>query len=187
MLQFSCYSVDTSKCKFVCSDRVNVSLYLVIDGIRSSADICGYLRVRKDEKFFDCHLLSEQIESFDSLIGGLESEEAETRAIQLLSDLWTGGKVFIEERISQEGIYWCDTLVLTDKRMDSVMKLSTSCTLAVYGEVFHGVDDFISYCQTQTDNSSPYVLKRRFIAECEDSFVGNDEKMPMYKLSHMPE
>lgn len=163
-----------SNSQFVCSDGTKVSLLLVIDSIPSSTDICGSLRVIKDDKFFDYHLLSELNENFDSLIKRLLSEEAETRAIQMLSDLWTGGNELIEERISQVGITWCDTLVLTNKRMDSVMKLSSSCTLAVHGELFHGADDFNSYCQNQTENSSPYILKRSFIAECDDCFVGND-------------
>ena len=163
-----------SICEFVCSDGAEVSLHLVIDSIPGSADICGSLRVIKDDKFYAYQLLSELDGNFDSLIRRLLSEEAEARATQLLSDLWTGGNEFIEERILQEGITGCDTLVLTDKRMDSVMKLSSSCTLAIHGELFHGADDFNSYCQNQTDNSSPYILKRSFIAECDDCFVGND-------------
>lgn len=53
--------------------------------------------------------------------------------------------------------------------MDSVVKLSSLCTLGFFGELFHGVNELESYCCSQMENSSPYLLKRSmtvFDADC---------------------
>lgn len=152
--------------EFVCSDGEMVRLYLVqYCSPNKSEDYYLSFKVRKENEYFEYRLTDMNAKHPGTGLNSFRTKEEDDRAITFLSDLWNGGKSYIEHFIKQSGILWCDTLLVTDKRMDSVKKLSSSCTIAIFGEVFHGIEDIESYCHSQTDESSPYILKRTFIKD----------------------
>lgn len=157
-----------SKHQFVCSDEEKVMLYLVQYSFPDHSKDYFSFKVRKENEYFEYQLLNEHDDCSGPCFNCLKTEKVETRAINFLLELWNGGKRYVDDMLNQSGISWCDTLLITDKRLESVKKLSVSCTIAFFGEVFHGIGDIEAYCHAQTDKSSPYLLKRTFISDSND-------------------
>jgi len=148
---------------FECSDKNKVKLYLISDrGPDNNEEI--YFQVDGGNKSFR-YLLCENNDysDFNSYFSIFTTEAVQKRAIKFLFDLWKGGKEFVDIHILNTGFLGCDTMLITAQRMDSVVKLPSSCSLGIWGEVFHGVKDLESYCCSQMEDSSPYLLKRSVI------------------------
>jgi len=148
---------------FVCSDEEKVELSLVVDGIFESNKTGVFFRVGKDNMYFEYLLYKREGKQLEDCEVPYNTDAVRNRAYKFLSDLWQGGKEYVDKNILYEGITRCDTLLVTEQRMDSVVKLSSFCTLGIYGELFHGVSELESYCCSQMASSSPYLLKRSMI------------------------
>lgn len=142
--------------KLVCRDGSEVELDLMID----EGEYCFW--VKYSGRYFELPLCSRPDAGDDrEWFKSMRAEEA--NAVDIMQRITEGGKEYLEQLINEEGILPIRCLIITEKRMDSIMKLPVSCALAAYGQVFHGIRELEEYCAMQEDSSAPYVLKRSHI------------------------
>lgn len=155
-----------------CNDGTRVEVCLMEDSSISDEGRDIYLCFKLDKKFleFPLHCDFKKNDSWFAMM-----KDAEERALDILHEIVDGGKEYLTSQMEINGITWKTALVITEKRMDSVLKLPCSCALSVNGQVFHGVEGIEKYCQEQRDCSSPYILKRCHELPCmeeEDDYLG---------------
>lgn len=96
------------------------------------------------------------------MFSAVQSKEVEDRALKLLNKIVCGGNEYLTTHIEKNGTEWKFSLAITEKRIKNILKLTSSCYVSVYGQVFHGIKEIEKYCKEQIETSSPYILKRCF-------------------------
>lgn len=158
-------------CNLICNDGTRVEVCMMEDASVSNEGRDVYLWVKYDDKFLEFPLYCD----FNMTSWFAMMKDAEERALEILHEIVDGGKVFMTTQIAEKGITWKTTLVITEKRMENVIKLPCSCALSVNGQVFHGIEGLERCCQEQRDGFSPYILKRCHKLPCmeqEDDYLG---------------
>lgn len=159
-------------CNLTCNDGTNVEVCMMLDTAASNEERDVYLWVRHGDKYLEFPLYCD----FNNAEGWFAMmRDAEEIALEVLHEIVDGGKEYLTVKIEVSGITWKTALVITEKRMEDVIKLPCSCALSVNGQVFHGREGIEKYCQEQRDGSSPYILKRCHKLPCmgqEDADLG---------------
>ena len=149
--------------ELVCNDGSKVEL----DLMRDEETYCFW--VKYSGQYFELPLCPSP-GTYDSIEWFMAMRDEEETAIDIMQQIIDGGKEYLEEMIKTEGVLPIRNLIITEKRMDNILKLPVSCALVVYGHVFHGVKELEEYCAMQEDNSAPYVIKRCHIHSEDDYY-----------------
>lgn len=147
-------------CKMNCADGTEVEVSLFIDEDINTEEEREYIRCRLGDNFVEFPIQEKvpNIFWFDEVC----DTDARENALLDLSELLEKDKNQLEQLMIKEGICVQDRIIFTDKGLEKTMKISASSTLAVYGEVLHGVKALDKYCKHQMEDSSPFILKRSF-------------------------
>lgn len=144
-------------CAITCNDGISLEICMIEDTATSKEGRDIYLWIKHGGKFLEYPLYCD----FNKADGWFAiMKDAEERALEVLHEIVEGGKEYLTAQIEINGITWKTALTITEKRMEAVIKLPSSCALSVNGQVFHELEGIEKYCHEQRDGSSPYILKR---------------------------
>lgn len=157
LLRFWACVEPTILCRstFTCTDGTKVWAYLVCD------DGQYFIWIGFGDSYFEFYLcpIPESLDSIEWSFS-MNDQDVKNRTLSILEEVKEGGVSYLQEKMKNEGILTKRSLAITDKRIDSFIKLPISCAISVYGQVLHGVKGLEEYCRMQVEDSSPYILKK---------------------------
>lgn len=160
-----CCTVPFILCRIelTCDDGVMAMVYLVDDWgmLDEGHDIYLWVKFEEEDMFIEFPLCRDY-DKVNNWWALMQDEKVETRALEILGEIVSGGKEYMTSHLEEDGMTWEFALAITDERMDNIVKLPSSCAVSVHGQVFHGIKDIEKYCHEQRNDSSPYILKRCF-------------------------
>ena len=152
-----------ASCNMTCADGAKVEVSLVIDENIATEEAYEYLRIGLGDKFVAFPIL--KMDSKSGWFEQVENEDAKEKALSILTEILEKDQRQLEQLMNKDGICTLDRIVFTDRGMEEPMKVPATSTLAVFGEVLHGVMALDEYCKHQMGDASPYILKRTFTVE----------------------
>ncbi|MBE6268345.1 MAG: hypothetical protein E7092_05000 [Bacteroidales bacterium] len=155
-----------SSISFRCTDDLEVTFCIVLDKDPFFNLNYIYIWVVYGDKYVD-YELCEYKSGFYELIDEMRSEDSVNKFKDIIHELSEQGKVYLEQLMDTKGILFICSFFITEEPIRKIIKLPHTCTVAVNGYVFHGVEDIEEYCRMQKESSSPYILKKVYDAGLE--------------------
>lgn len=141
----------------LCADSAKVELDLVFDHSCFSGGMALFAHVRYGDRYVPRLVL----EGEEDVLCRFETSFIE-KLWETIEDNLKMGREEIGRWMDTEGILHRSGIVLTEHCFEAPLRLPATCSLAAFGEVFHGVEGLKEYCAIQRDESLPYILKRTF-------------------------